>query len=463
MSPINPSDLQDSWRRDLSPRLHDYPPPETPIWEGDDCVCIKINRLWCPFIEGLLDVLLQESLWTGNPSDAILSIQELIVALSGDSELMNCEPSITNITFEGGVLKFVKDGTEYTVDNSENIVTSISPIAGGFEVEQGGSFTPLTSDCADPCDPYPDKPAYDKTGDDRSCNMAYHLVDYIMEKYQDSLDKAEAVGDTIAAADAILLIFPATYLVWDAITDAINEWYESTINIARALDTVEVREDMTEWLYCRIRANNHVMSETIWDDFLDEFIIIGDSLWKYLGAFKYPAIEERAHKASYGSDGSCGGFNCGDTTCIEWDFSTGDLDWIQYAAAGRGHYNGTDAWESDTVGGTTRTDIQSPVFSTPVDLVRISVFLDIDVASSSEQYFAALDDVNAEIANTSTSVGDGSQTWYSHDLEAPGVSSLRIDYQTGDGGGATGYSKLYKIQMEINGAVPTELQGLICG
>lgn len=306
--------IGDAWRREEFARSKPYPPPIVAIddYSTDNCVCVQINREWIPFITGVLAILVNPNLWAHETWDyAPQEIIKLIEALMGASNSMSCGGQITNITFEGGSIIIHRGETTETVAGSDSIVTGIEATGTGWAFESGGQFTevPNGNGCGN-CDLYPDKPAYNDTGAARSCNIATNLVEYIMEKYQDSLDAAEAAVDTVAAADAILAIFPPAYLAWDATTDAVNEFFEATINIARALDTVGLREDMKEFLYCQLIANSHVMNEGIWDNFKNEFALIGDSIFLYLGAFKYGGIENQAAKASYGTASGCETFPC---------------------------------------------------------------------------------------------------------------------------------------------------------
>lgn len=321
--------LGDAWRREEIPRSKPYEPPTSPIDDfSTDCVCVKINRAWVPFLTGVLDLLVNRSLWVHeDPDYAPQEIVKLIETLSGEVTTMTCDPNpIEDIIFEDGVLKICRNGVCVAIDGTEEIVTGVGAIGTGWEVEQGGAFTevPNPAGCGD-CDQYPDKPAYDKSGNLRSCAIATNLTEWIMEKYQDCLDAAEAVAATINAADAILLLFPPAYIFWDAANDAVNEWFEMGIAVSRALDTVGLREDMKEWLYCELVNNNHTMTEAIWNGFKDEFIIIGDSIYLYLGQFKYGAIENEAHKASYGEETGCETFDCGICINTPLDFSINDF------------------------------------------------------------------------------------------------------------------------------------------
>lgn len=308
-------ELRDEWRRNQSPRHNSYPPPAVPIYdfsEGETCVCLKINSKWIPFITGVIDMLNDEIFWeTETPEFPLTSISELLTALHGESNLMNCEPpAIQGIRFEDGVLE-VFDGENWTpIEGTEAIVTGVAYGAGGIEVTQGGApvTVPDTAECDLHCYETPSPNGEPST--DRSCAIARGLTEWWFEKLQDSLDQAEAAADTVAALDLITLLFPPLYLVTDQITDAMNEWTEAGIGIVRALDTVEAREAFEEALYCHLADNSHEFTEEIWQAFRDEYISTMPPLLVYYDWFQNAAIVDRAMRESYGDNEGCAGFGC---------------------------------------------------------------------------------------------------------------------------------------------------------
>jgi len=325
---------------------------------------------------GVLDVLLQESLWTGDAEPAIISIQEFMLALTGDSELMTCIVPIEGIRFEGGVLETLTDGVWTPIAGTENIVTGISVVSGGFEVEQAGEYETLTGGCGDPCNQYPDTPSFDKSGTQRSCAIATGLTEWWFEKLQDSLDQAEAASDTVAALDLISLLFPPAYLFVDQITDAMNEWTEAGIGIVRALDTVEEREEFADALYCHLVDNGNEFTEAIWQEFRDEYIASMPPLLVYYDWFQNGAIVDRAHRESYAGGDGCGGFTCETQSYID-HFSSGLGELTYMAIAGIAGYYGTDgAWSASNG----NTDAGCLVSTTPSSFPTkrsITVFIDL--------------------------------------------------------------------------------------
>lgn len=430
-----------------------YPDNLTP--DGGNLVALAINEYWFSVLFGFAKDALQRYLWDVTDEQWEEEVKPAILTMLALDTVM-CDSLICDIKFEDGVLSVKRAGDWEPVENTESIVTAISPIAGGFEVQQGGEFIPLTSDCADPCNSYSDMPAYEGSGNARSCNIATNLVEWIMEKYQDSLDLADAAVNTITAADAILAAVPPVYFAWDALTDAVDEFYEATISISRALDTVGLREDMKEFLYCQLVENDHIMSEAIWDAFKDEFALIGDSIWLYLGAFQWGAIDNEAHKASYGEASGCETFECGEEWCIEWDFSIFNGSFDDYADEGRGHWNGVDAWVQDTVSGTTRVDIISPLFTACL-VTRIEVDQDTDYSGVSPNRYVDVRDGSSTVIDSDDTgeVADGEGT-DSFTVGGTGVRQIRLAYQTGTGG-AGGTCSIFKIRMYGTGEPPPEL------
>lgn len=167
-----------------------------------------------------------------------------------------------------------------------------------------------------------------------ACNVAVGIIEWLMQKYNDTLDQITAASTTAGAFDAIFLIFPPAYLIADIVLDAIQEVINATVSVARAYDTVERREDMQEWLYCMMIGTGEMTSE-IWSDFKQAFIddeFGGDSpgraaMYLYLQSFEEDAILARARIESYGS-GNCVAFSC-NTWSHTFDFTLGSqLDWV---------------------------------------------------------------------------------------------------------------------------------------
>jgi len=168
----------------------------------------------------------------------------------------------------------------------------------------------------------PDAPTFE----DRACAIAVGLIVWMMDKYNDTLDIIEAAADTVSAMDAIMSIFPPAYIIADQILDAINEAIEAGVNIARAYETVERREAMSEYLYCAM-IDTGEMTDVIWADFIAAFDNgdFGDltpgglAMQAYIKSFEVEAIKARSRIESYG-EANCVAFDCGDGWTQIWDF-----------------------------------------------------------------------------------------------------------------------------------------------
>lgn len=341
--------LGDNWRREQVARSKPYEPPSVAIddFTEENCVCVRVNREWVPFLIGVLDVLTNPSLWIHEDYDyAPQEIIKLMLALAGTENDMTCLPPIEDILFQDGVLCIVRDGICTPIAGTESIVTGVQAVGTGWEVEQGGVFDEITGDCGN-CEEYPDMPAYDNSGSLRSCSIATNLIEWLFEKYNDAIDKLETVENTVVAVDLVSLLFPAAYLLWDAVNDAVDEIYEAGISAARAYDSVEKREEKTQVLYCLLIENGNVMTEGVWGDFKADFGLDEGVFRLWLESFKYGGVDDQAHKASYGLTSGCETFPC--QVCINTV-----IDFTASAACGDprlgvgGQCDGIDygSWES---------------------------------------------------------------------------------------------------------------------
>lgn len=182
-----------------------------------------------------------------------------------------------------------------------------------------------------PCAPPIPQPQYNPdvtTTEELACNIAVGVIEWLMTKYNDTLDAISAAATTAAAFDAIFFIFPPAYIIADIILDAIHEIVSASLTVARAYDTVERREDMQQWLYCEMASTGEMTSE-IWSDFKQAFID-GEfggispgrsAMYPYLQSFEEDAILARARIESYGS-GNCVAFACGFDWEHTFDFET---------------------------------------------------------------------------------------------------------------------------------------------
>lgn len=291
-----------------------YPDNLTP--DAGNLVALTINEYWFSVLFGFAKNALNRHLWDVTDAQWRDEVEPAVLAMLG-VDTVACDGLICDISFEDGVLKVKRGGEWVDVEGTEEIVTGIGAIGNGWEVEQGGEFTavPNEAGCGN-CEGFPDMPAYDGSGEARSCNIANGMVEWFMEKYQDSLDQLEATANAAVAADSVLAIFPPLYLAWDAVSDAVDEWYEAGISVARAFDTVEWREEMTERLYCLLLDNDHEFTEDVWNELKTWSYLNQELIGVYILMFTYDGANNQAHKMSYGESSGCETFNC--TDCISY-------------------------------------------------------------------------------------------------------------------------------------------------
>jgi len=194
-----------------------------------------------------------------------------------------------------------------------------------------------------PCPPVMTTPSYNpdvSTFDQRACNIAVGLVDWIMEKFNDAVDQIEATADTIASFDAILAMLPPAYLIADIILDMLNEVVDAGVAAARAFDSETNRDLMKQYLYCEMYFTGE-MTQEIWEGFIawanDEWNHFpsgtGWACWDYWArAFDTDAILSRARIVSY-EDADCIEFGCGANWEQVFDFKTEQslLGWTAFS------------------------------------------------------------------------------------------------------------------------------------
>lgn len=212
-------------------------------------------------------------------------------------------------------------------------------VVGGqveYRADPGAGWTAIGEAC--PCPSPITQPAYNpdnNTAELLSCAIATGMVTWLFNKYGDTIDEIVATGNQIAAYDSILLIFPPAYLIADIILDSINEIISVGASVALAADTTELREAITEYLYCEMLVNGDgEMTDEIWNDFKTELAngTFGSGLGMaaidlYMRSFESAAIQARSRIESYGS-GNCVAFACNEFEHT-FDFTVdGSQGWV---------------------------------------------------------------------------------------------------------------------------------------
>jgi len=175
----------------------------------------------------------------------------------------------------------------------------------------------------------------DANEDDRRCNAAYYLTEWLFEKYNDVIDEVEAAGDLISAIDALSILFLPAYLIGDQITDAINEIIEAGANTARLYDTVTQREETARQLYCLMTPNGDLTPEG-WQAYLDLFPSVSlhpqeTAFHQYVLSLSPNGVIAEARKGSYRTGADCTGFSCDDVVTEYPD--TFDLTMVHFNMA----------------------------------------------------------------------------------------------------------------------------------
>ena len=191
-------------------------------------VWVCVNTEWWSRLVSRLYVLVREDAWQGDNEEQVRASQEIEKLLA----MANCE-----------------DCSDFITD------IRVDPVSGQIEKKVGGAWIPANGDGGDTTvlntvnnvtdNLYPPLPL-DETlsARQRACNIATGMTNWILAKFDDSLDAIDAVADTIAAADAVLLLFPPLYLLSDQVSDMVNEVVEATTSAIRALMTVELTEEI---------------------------------------------------------------------------------------------------------------------------------------------------------------------------------------------------------------------------
>jgi len=264
------------------------------IWVPDD-------QLWWAAFWGQMTSLIYPYLWEGTPTQ---------------------QAEVTAVW--NGVLETAR---QYWLSGECTLPIEFRNNGGNIEWRPDPSAAWIDLGVACPCPPVVASPQYNPnapTFADRACGIATGLVDWIMEKYNDTIDQIEAAADTVAAFDAIIIIFTVPYVIVDQVLDAINEVFEAGTSVARAEDTVDLRDAMTEWLYCAMLDTGE-MTADIWSDFKlaqqNDFPTVSpagkEALEQYLAMFEVEAMLDRARIESYG-EGNCVTFSCN----YDWEHIT---------------------------------------------------------------------------------------------------------------------------------------------
>lgn len=330
---------QDEWRRNHPPRLKSYPPPDVAIFdysEGQECVCLRINAKWIPFLTGVIAVLEEPVYWaTDDPESALASIIELQTALHGASQLMNCQDPITSVEAVGlpagspptvslvdGVLTFGIPAGQQGIQGDPGMdgatgatgatgpqgpqgiqgATGLQGPAGatgatgptgpqGATGAQGpagatGPQGPAGEDGADGVGVnFTPEPIEGYDSDPNTCAAAFQTFNHFLDRYNEYMEDirdAILLGQTIAEIAASFMN-TATVGGSDIIgIDTLAKVW-ANLNLANLDESVEEANDAdfrleaVEWLYCHVKDNQHTLTEEIYDDWCQDILNANDS------------------------------------------------------------------------------------------------------------------------------------------------------------------------------------------
>jgi hypothetical protein len=97
----------------------------------------------------------------------------------------------------------------------------------------------------------------------RACNIASGLSEWMYEKFNDALDIVDAVADSIAAADAIFIIFPPAYFIANTSTSVYNEIVEATTSVLRAAFSTDEKDNLLCAIYCFLKGAGAVSGANV--------------------------------------------------------------------------------------------------------------------------------------------------------------------------------------------------------
>lgn len=327
----------------INPQVWNFEPmpaPDVGIFDEPATCVIKINEAWVSFIIERLAILMQGEAWLGDTDEKFRASQQItklvdLLASGGDCMFLRDVQILDNMlqkTFDG------ENWIDVGAVGISDINISTGAAGSSATSNMDGTTLNITIPRGDVGAEFAvDEPAINPDVDDdtRRCAVAVGLVTWLFEKYNDSIDQAEAAADTVSAMDSILALFPPAYLIADVVLDFANELVESGASLARAYDTVDRRENHQEWFYCNLQADG-ALSQAVWDAYFDYLFEEGSAnpavaVYEfYIDMFEFDAARARAAIESYG-DGNCVAFSCGFDWEQDFIFDSSDQQgWVKF-------------------------------------------------------------------------------------------------------------------------------------
>lgn len=298
-----------------------YPDNLTPT--GGDLILIQINEYWFSLLLGVFAEAAMRQNWQVTDEEwvdvyqAILDVMSLGEDVGMTGALIDVRISNTGLleALSAGSENWVSKGDVNTIDDVDVTTlpsgsdataelvdsTLLLGIPRGDEGLQGveGNIAELvaTTDYADVAE------------DVTRCSMAMGLGQYLVDKFFDALDTAEAIADAVSAVDSFLALFPPAYLVADQVLDYYNEIIEGSVNALREWLDTETIEKIQQTLFCTLPSDG-ILTEEVWMDFKAAYIVefASDALagvfYIGLNAYENDAIVKRAPFYSSGYETS---------------------------------------------------------------------------------------------------------------------------------------------------------------
>jgi len=293
-----------------------------------DTVCVVLERWFVSMLLGYASEIHKDVFWSGSEAqvfNAALDVKEQCEALVLAMECEEMQPEFTMIDC---VLnwRIVGSSTWIPLDNVCGADGADGAPGEPGEPGQDGIPGEAGTDADEGLYVGMD---YDntKTDEEIRCTIADALTDWLFESFHDLLDGVDAAANTLAAIDAFLLIFAPAYIIADQITDAINEIITAGTSVIRAWDTVGLREDFKQILYCELSPTAPFITESRWEAYKDAIPGYPDAASvayrDFLDTITWKGIQDRASIVSYG-DANCAMFDAclSDTSYLD-EFTDG--------------------------------------------------------------------------------------------------------------------------------------------
>lgn len=245
-NPPSPYLSEGHWRTgSIITTFDPMPAPSAGIFDAPT-VYICCNTEWWSKILERVRVLTRLDAWAGDDDEKYRATQEIERFLSA----VNCE-----------------DCSDFITDVRVGSNGKIQKKVGGAWLDadgDGGDTTVVNNNntLAEQMYP-PDDVDTGLDAEERACNIASGLSDWMYGMFNDTLDELDAAFDVIQATDAVLRLFPPMYLLSETLGNAMFTIAEATTSVLRALFDTTEKENLLCAIYCQIKETGVVNSTNI--------------------------------------------------------------------------------------------------------------------------------------------------------------------------------------------------------